>query len=130
MAERVLGNVISSGIKVLVLAVIVGIGSTLFAEFATAIGPEPTIEDAMAVVLASLCLLGLGIYGPGIASGIVSGGPQLGAGAASGTALAAGRLPLGAAACAKLVRNSVVEGKSVAVSLDLFGSRLIKQKKT
>ena len=30
MAERVLGNVISSGIKVLVLAVIVGIGSTLF----------------------------------------------------------------------------------------------------
>src|SRR3546814_9554375 len=40
MAERVLGNVISSGIKVLVLAVIVGIGSTLFAEFATAIGTE------------------------------------------------------------------------------------------
>jgi len=30
MAERVLGNVISSGIKVLVLAVIIGIGSTLF----------------------------------------------------------------------------------------------------
>ena len=29
-AERVLGNVVSSGIKVLVLAVIVGIGSTLF----------------------------------------------------------------------------------------------------
>ena len=29
-AERVLGNVISSGVKVLVLAVIVGIGSTLF----------------------------------------------------------------------------------------------------
>jgi type IV secretion system protein TrbL len=33
MAERVLGNVISSGIKVLVLAVIIGIGSTLFSEF-------------------------------------------------------------------------------------------------
>jgi len=32
-AERVLGNVISSGVKVLVLAVIVGIGSTLFAQF-------------------------------------------------------------------------------------------------
>jgi P-type conjugative transfer protein TrbL len=30
MAERVLGNVVSSGIKVLVLAVIIGIGSTLF----------------------------------------------------------------------------------------------------
>src|SRR3546814_10623573 len=33
MAERVLGNVISSGIKVLVLGVIIGIGSTLFSEF-------------------------------------------------------------------------------------------------
>ena len=38
MAERVLGNVISSGIKVLVLAVIVGIGSTLFAQFTAGFG--------------------------------------------------------------------------------------------
>ena len=91
MAERVLGNVVSSGIKVLVLAVIVGIGSTLFSEFTDAIGnAQPTIEDAMAIVLGALCLLGLGIFGPGIASGIVSGGPQLGAGAAAGTALAEG----------------------------------------
>lgn len=91
MAERVLGNVVSSGIKVLVLAVIVGIGSTLFSEFTNAIGnAQPTIEDAMAIVLGALCLLGLGIFGPGIASGIVSGSPQLGAGAAAGTALAAG----------------------------------------
>ncbi len=91
MAERVLGNVVSSGIKVLVLAVIIGIGSTLFSEFTDAIGSlQPTIEDAMTIVLGALCLLGLGIFGPGIASGIVSGGPQLGAGAAAGTALAAG----------------------------------------
>jgi type IV secretion system protein TrbL len=91
LAERVLGNVVSSGIKILVLAVIVGIGSTLFSEFTQAIGSaQPTIEDAMAIVLGALCLLGLGIFGPGIASGIVSGGPQLGAGAAAGTALAAG----------------------------------------
>ena len=33
LAEKVLGNVVSSGIKVLVLAVIVGIGSGLFSEF-------------------------------------------------------------------------------------------------
>lgn len=38
MAERVLGNVISSGIKVLVLAVIIGIGSTLFSEFTSGFG--------------------------------------------------------------------------------------------
>jgi len=100
MAERVLGNVVSSGIKVLVLAVIVGIGSTLFAQFADAIPQEPTIDDALAIVLASLTLMALGIFGPGIANGIVAGGPQLGAGAAAGTALLAtggASLGLGAA---------------------------------
>lgn len=91
MAERVLGNVISSGIKVLVLAVIVGIGSTLFSQFTQGFGGQtPSIDDAMAVVLAALSLVGLGIFGPGIASGLVSGGPQLGAGAAVGTGLAVG----------------------------------------
>ncbi|SBW02513.1 P-type conjugative transfer protein TrbL [uncultured Alphaproteobacteria bacterium] len=91
MAERVLGNVISSGIKVLVLAVIIGIGSTLFSEFTSGFGGNtPSIDDAMAIVLAALSLLGLGIFGPGIANGLISGGPQLGAGAAVGTGLAAG----------------------------------------
>lgn len=101
MAERVLGNVVSSGIKVLVLAVIIGIGSTLFSQFTTGFGGvTPTIDDAMAIVLAALSLLGLGIFGPGIASGLVSGGPQLGAGAAVGTSLAAGGMVLAGGAAA------------------------------
>jgi type IV secretion system protein TrbL len=90
-AERVLGNVISSGVKVLVLAVIVGIGSTLFSQFTAGFGGnQPTIDNAMALVLGALSLLGLGIFGPGIANGIVSGGPQLGAGAAATVGMAAG----------------------------------------
>jgi type IV secretion system protein TrbL len=101
LAERVLGNVVSSGVKVLVLAVIVGIGSTVFAEFHNAIGAEPSIDQALAVMLAALSLLGLGIFGPGIATGLVSGAPQLGAGAAAGTALgAAGLAVAGGAAIA------------------------------
>ncbi|CTQ50753.1 P-type conjugative transfer protein TrbL [Jannaschia donghaensis] len=101
MAERVLGLVVSSGVKVLVLAVIVGIGSTIFGEFTAGFTGEPTIEDAMAVVLAALSLLALGIFGPGIANGIVSGGPQLGAGAAVGAGLAAGGVVAGGLAGAK-----------------------------
>src|SRR3546814_907341 len=90
LAERVLGNVVSSGIKVMVLAVIVGIGSNFFAEFTDALqGQEPDIGQAMSLVLASLSLFGLGIFGPAIASGLVSGAPQLGAGAALGTTLGA-----------------------------------------
>ncbi|MFC5393994.1 P-type conjugative transfer protein TrbL [Bosea vestrisii] len=113
MAERVLGHVISSGIKVLVLAVIIGIGSTLFSQFTQgAAGQNPTIDQAMAIVLAALSLLGLGIFGPGIANGLVSGGPQLGAGAAVGTGLAAG----GAAVAAAGATSLAVKGGVAAIS--------------
>lgn len=87
LAERVLGNVVSSGIKVMVLAVIVGIGTTFFSQFIAALqGHPPSLSDAMSLALASLSLFGLGIFGPAIATGLVSGAPQLGAGAAIGTA--------------------------------------------
>jgi type IV secretion system protein TrbL len=114
MAERVLGNVVSSGIKVLVLAVILGIGSTIFSEFTSAIPGEPTIEDALSIVLASFTLLGLGIFGPGIANSIVTGGPQLGAGAAAGTALLTGGAAFGAASGARLAGSAVTAAATVA----------------
>jgi type IV secretion system protein TrbL len=113
MAERVLGNVISSGIKVLVLAVIIGIGSTLFSEFTAGFGgASPTIDQAMAILLAALSLLGLGIFGPGIANGLVSGGPQLSAGAAVGAGLAAG----GAAVAAGAAGGLALRGGAAAIS--------------
>ena len=119
MAEHVLGNVISSGIKVLVLAVIIGIGSTLFSQFTAGFGGQPpTIDDAMAVVLAALSLLGLGIFGPGIANGIVSGGPQLGAGSAIGTGLVAGGAAMAAGGAAGLALRggaSAISGGAAAV---------------
>jgi type IV secretion system protein TrbL len=93
LAERVLGMVVASGVKVLVLAVIVGIGSTLFSGFVSELGGEtPDLDRVLAVALGALSLLGLGVFGPGIASGLVSGGPQLGAGSAAATALGAGGL--------------------------------------
>ncbi|OYX74064.1 MAG: P-type conjugative transfer protein TrbL [Caulobacter sp. 32-67-35] len=99
LAEKVLGNVMASGIKVLVLAVIVGIGSTLFDEFVhDYAGAQPTLEEVLAIVLGAVTLLGLGIFGPGIATGLVSGGPQLGAGAAVGTGLAVGGMAMVGAA--------------------------------
>lgn len=103
LAERVLGNVIASGVKVMVLAVIIGIGSSFFDEFITALrGQEPDIGQAMSLVLAALSLFGLGIFGPGIASGLVSGAPQLGAGAAIGT--------MGAATGAAMLAGGAVMG--------------------
>jgi len=116
LAERVLGNVISSGVKVMVLAVIVGIGSTLFTSFTDALqGQEPDMAAAMSMVLGALALLGLGIFGPGIASGLVSGAPQLGAGAALGTvgAAAGATLLVGGAALSGV--GAVAGGSLVAL---------------
>ncbi len=112
LAERVLGNVVSSGTKVMVLAVIVGIGSNYFADFTGAIaGDEVSIEQAVSLMLASLALFGLAIFGPGIASGLVAGAPQLGAGSVvTTTALAAGGLAMGGAGAVAAARGAAGAG--------------------
>ena len=107
LAERVLGNVVSSGIKVMVLAVIVGIGSNYFADFTNAVtGGEVSTEQAVSLMLASLAIFGLSIFGPSIASGLVAGAPQLGAGSAiASTALAGGAIVMGGAGAVGAARG-------------------------
>ena len=131
LAEKVLGNVVASGIKLMVLAIIIGIGSTIFGDITSAFKPpidNPdmivpiTLKDAASIMLGSMALLALGIFGPGIATGLVSGAPQLGAGAAVGTmaAVGAGALAGGAAAgagikgAAKGAAGSIKAGASMA----------------
>ena len=102
LAERVLGNIIASGIKLMVLAIIIGIGSTIFGQITATFQPgEVTLEQAASVILGSLSLLALGIFGPGIANGLVSGAPQHGAGAAVATAAGVGAGVAGGALAAK-----------------------------
>ena len=97
LAEKVLGNVVSSGVKIMVFAVISAIASTLFSQFTTSYGDSlPTIGQALSVVLAALAMIGLAMYGGSVANGLISGAPQLGAGAAAGTGMAVGAM--GAAA--------------------------------
>jgi type IV secretion system protein TrbL len=89
LAERVLGNVISSGIKLMVLAIVVGIGSSIFG---TLIRPtaDITLTQAASTILGAIAVFGLAIFVPGIAAGLITGAPQLGAGAAVATTAAAG----------------------------------------
>jgi type IV secretion system protein TrbL len=125
LAERVLGNVVASGVKVLVLAVVVGIGTTLFSQFTQGFGGnQPTLDDAMALVLAALALLGLGIFGPGIATGLTAGAPQLGAGAAVGTALAAGGL--GVAGAMGMRAGASAVGGAVRGAASSLGGRALR----
>src|SRR6185295_11823197 len=101
LAERVLGNVIASGIKLMVLAIVVGIGATLFGTLIRPTG-EITLTQAASTILAAIAVFGLAVFVPAMAAGLVSGAPQLGAGSAvattaalGGTAIAGGMLAAG-----------------------------------
>jgi len=117
LAERVLGAVVSAGVKVLVLAVIAGIGAGIFSQFNLGAGTVPTISNALALMLASLAMLGLGIFGPGIATGLISGAPQMGAGAAVGSVIGAGSVLVAGGAVAAAGARAVGAGVAQATSL-------------
>jgi type IV secretion system protein TrbL len=125
LAEKVLGNIVATGVKVMVLAVIVGIGTGLFTQFTqTYAGGQPTIEQALSVVLAALAMLGLGIFGPGIATGLVSGAPQLGAGAAVGTGLAVAGTAMAGGAALGLAGKGAMAAASGAASAARGGAAM------
>ena len=118
LAERVLGNVMASGIKILVVAMIIGIGSTLFEQIRTALPDDGmNIAQAFSVVLGALVLMGLSIFCPRLAVGLVSGAPQLSAGAAAGTAIGVGAASVaGAMAGAGAVRAGAAGIRAAATA--------------
>jgi type IV secretion system protein TrbL len=114
LAERVLGNVVSSGIKLMVLAIVVGIGSGIFSDL-TQTAADITLAQAAATILGAIAVFGLAVFIPAIAAGLISGAPQLGAGSAvataagaSGALVAGGMLAGGAARLAGRTSASVV----------------------
>jgi len=90
LAERPLGFVVSSGLKVLALAIVVSGARSVFDQLQPSGNPD--LYEALAILAASLLLAMLALFIPNLASALVTGGPALGAGAAisSGIAVAAG----------------------------------------
>jgi type IV secretion system protein TrbL len=99
IAEPVLGQIVTSGVRILVFAVVTGIGTQIFSQILPSNpAAELSLQDALTVLLASMTVGGLALYAPKIAAGIVSGAPQLGLGAAvAPAALVGGTLVLGGA---------------------------------
>src|SRR6266566_8636865 len=106
IAEPVLGQVITSGVRILVFAVVTGIGTQIFSQILPSNpAAELSLQDALTVLLASMTVGGLALYAPKIAAGIVSGAPQLGLGAAvAPAAVVGGTLLLGGAGLAGAAR--------------------------
>nr|WP_278449226.1 P-type conjugative transfer protein TrbL [Brevundimonas diminuta] len=88
LAERPLGYVVSSGLKVLALAIVVSGARTVFDQLQPSANPD--IYEALSILVASILLAMLAIFIPSLASALVTGGPALGAGAAMAGGLAVG----------------------------------------
>ena len=120
IAEPVLGQVVTSGVRILVFAVVTGIGTQIFGQILPSDpAAELSLQDALTVLLASMTVGGLALYAPKIASGIVSGAPQLGLGAAAAPAgIVAGTVVLGGMGAAAAARGA---GGAVASAATLAG---------
>ncbi|MGQ2970939.1 P-type conjugative transfer protein TrbL [Brevundimonas mediterranea] len=119
LAERPLGYVVSSGLKVLALAIVVSGARTIFDQLQPSSNPD--VYEALTILVASLLLAMLAIFIPNLASALVTGGPALGAGSAltGGLAVAgAGALVAGgvAGAGAMVGRAASVSGSARSAS--------------
>lgn len=112
MAEKVFGAVISFGVKLMVLAFVVSVGFPLMQTLS--LPSDPSWVEMLSVMFGSLAMALLSIHAPGVASGLLNGGPSLTAGSAAGAGVAvaaggAGTL-LGGYAAAKIGTGAVGTG--------------------
>ncbi|MCH4267209.1 MAG: P-type conjugative transfer protein TrbL [Brevundimonas sp.] len=110
LAERPLGYVVSSGLKVLALAIVVSGARTVFDQLQPSANPD--IYEALTILVAAVLLAMLALFIPNLASALVTGGPALGAGT-----LAAGGMAVGGAgllAGAGLIGTGVVSRGAAA----------------
>jgi type IV secretion system protein TrbL len=80
MSERAIGYVVSVGIKLMALAIVVSLGTTVFDNYT--VSPDPGIGEDVGLLLAAVVMVMLALKIPSIAAALISGGPQLNAGGA------------------------------------------------
>lgn len=113
--EKALGYIFASGMKLFALATITSIGAPAIKSFLV-LGANPTYNDALSVAFGSLIIGLLTWFGPSKISGVVSGGPSLGAGSLFATAAAYGSLLGGGASAAATVGSAAASGGAAALS--------------
>ncbi len=115
IAERPLGWVVASGVRLMVLTLVAGIGDLAFGHLQ--LNPNGvTIRSALDIALGAIVLMVLAITATRLAGDLVSGGPSLGAGAMLGAAGGAGLLAYGTGQTA-YGAGTFVAGSVVGASL-------------
>jgi type IV secretion system protein TrbL len=118
LAERPLGFVVSSGLKVLALAIVVSGARSVFDQLQPSTAPD--LYEALAILAAAILLAMLAIFIPNLAAALVSGGPALGAGSAVTSALVVGGA--GALAAAGVTGLGAAAGRLAGASRAAAGA--------
>jgi type IV secretion system protein TrbL len=85
IAERPLGWVVGSGIRLMVLTLVLGIGNNIFQALRVPAGQTVTTYEAFCIALAALVLMVLSLVASRLATDMIIGGPSLGVGGALNT---------------------------------------------
>jgi type IV secretion system protein TrbL len=114
MSEKAIGYVVSVGVKLMALAIVVSLGTTIFSTYT--VSSDPGVGEDVGLLLAAVLMVMLALKVPAIAGALISGGPQLSAG---GAAMGAAGVAAGVAGGALAAR---VLGGAVAGAAGSSGS--------
>jgi type IV secretion system protein TrbL len=127
IAERPLGWVVGSGVRLMVLTLVLGVGNNIFQELKVPPGQTVTTYQAFCIGLAALLLMVLSLVASRLASDLIIGGPSLGVGtgisttasavnATTAAATATGEKSVAALKAVKSAAAVPVKGVTFAVS--------------
>jgi type IV secretion system protein TrbL len=116
MSERAIGYVVSVGIKLMALAIVVSLGTTVFNSYTVTATPD--INEDVGLLLGAVIMVMLALKIPAIAGALISGGPQLSAG---GAVMGAAGV---AAGVARVGLAGRMAGGTIASSLGAAGQKV------
>jgi type IV secretion system protein TrbL len=108
MSERAIGYVVAVGIKLMALAIVVSLGTTVFDNYT--VSPDPGIGEDVGLLLAAVVMVMLALKIPSIAAALISGGPQLNAGGALMGAAGVAAGVAGAGLAARAMGGAIASG--------------------
>lgn len=93
LAEKVFGAIISFGVKLMVLGFLVSVTVPIIKAFN--LPPDPSWTQLFNLVVVCFAVAALSWHAPGVAAGLLSGGPSLTAGTAAGATVAGAAIGVG-----------------------------------
>jgi type IV secretion system protein TrbL len=110
IAERPLGWVVGSGVRLMVLTLVLGVGNNIFQSLKVPAGQTVTTYEAFCIALAALLLMVLSLVASRLATDMIIGGPSLGV----STALNTTAVALNTAAAAGRSKATIMAVKMAA----------------